>query len=242
MEQQIQRVLHESGEPAWRQYARLTVGDGGLGRLLRYECVTGLFQGCPGALGYALRRVAWRSLFGRCGRGVTIGRNVTLRGTDRISLGNRVVLDDNVVLDARGPDARIEIEDGVLISRNTIVRARGGLLRVGAGSDIGANCVVATDSKLEIGKDVLLAAFTYITAGGQHNYADPNTPIIRQGFTSKGGVVIEDDVWIGSHTTVSDGVRIGTGTVIGAHSFVNKSIEPRSIAWGVPAQRHRGRT
>jgi len=209
--------------------------------LLRYEFWTGLLGDCPGALGLALRRRCWRKLFGRCGRGVTIGRHVTLRGADRIFLGDRVVLDDNVVLDARGPRARIEIGDGALISRNTIVRNRGERLSIGAGSDIGANCIVATDSRLEIGRDVLLAAYTYITAGGNHNYADPDTPIIRQGFTSKGGVTLEDDIWIGAHTTITDGVRIGAGTIVGAHSLVNRDIEPRSIAWGVPARRQRAR-
>lgn len=146
-----------------------------------------------------------------------------------------MALDDNVVLDARGPDAVIEIGDGALISRNTIIRARNGHIVIGEGADVGANCILATDSKLEIGANTLIAAFTYITAGGNHAYADPAVPIIKQGFVSKGGVTLGDDVWIGSHATVLDGVTIGRGAIVGAHSLVNKNIEAMAIAWGVPA-------
>jgi acetyltransferase-like isoleucine patch superfamily enzyme len=106
---------------------------------------------------------------------------------------------------------------------------------------VGANCILATDSRLEIGRDVLIAAFTYISAGGGHRYDRLDVPMIRQGFNSKGGVVLEDDLWIGAHTTILDGVRIGAGSIVGAHSLVNASLEPRSIAWGVPARRQRSR-
>ena len=234
--QQIQQAMHGSSEHAWKQYARLTVGAPSLGRLLKYEMVTGLFMAWPGAAGLALRRMAYRSLLGGMDRGVTIGRNVTLRGAAQIRLGRQVALDDHVVLDARGPDASIEIGEGTLISRNTIIRARNGRIVIGEGSDIGANCILATNSRLEIGRDALIAAFCYVTAGGHHRYDDPDTPIIRQGFISKGGVIIGDDVWLGSHTTVLDGVRIGRGAVVGAHSLVNRDIDPLSIAWGIPAR------
>jgi acetyltransferase-like isoleucine patch superfamily enzyme len=240
MEQQIQQVMQAPGGSVGR-YANLVIGEPSWGKLLRHEFLTGLFGSWPGAAGYALRRCAWRPLFEHCGRNVTFGRNVTLRGAGRIRLGDGVVLDDNVVLDARGALARIEIGDGALLSRNTIVRNRGKLLKIGAGSDVGANCILATDSRLEIGRDVLIAAFTYISAGGRHRYDRPDVPMIRQGFESRGGVVLEDDIWIGAHTTILDGVRIGAGSIVGAHSLVNASLEPRSIAWGVPARKQQSR-
>lgn len=242
VDQQIQNNLNQPQQAAWRQYARLAVGDDALGPFLRHELVTGALCGFPGALGLWLRRKLYPGLLAACGRGLIVGRNVTIRGSGRIRLGKNVAIDDNAVLDARGAAASIEIGDGVLISRNTIVRARNGRIAIGAGSDIGANCILGTDSKLEIGRDVLIAAFTYVTAGGHHRYNDPAVPIIRQGFVSKGGVTIGDDVWLGSHVAVLDGVSIGSGSVVGAHSLVNKSLAERSIAWGVPATRRRERT
>ncbi|HMO50390.1 MAG TPA: acyltransferase [Kiritimatiellia bacterium] len=241
IDQQIQKNLNQPNQPSWRQYARLAVGSEALGPFLRYEALTGLLGGFPGAFGLWLRRKSYPLLLGACGRGLIVGRNVTLRGASRIRIGKNVAIDDNVVIDARGADASIEIGDGVLISRNTIIRARNARISIGAGSDIGANCLLATDSRLEVGRDVLVAAYTYITAGGHHRYDDPETPIIRQGFISKGGVTIGDDVWIGSHGSILDGVTIGSGCVIGAHSLVNKSIDARGIAWGIPAVRRRER-
>ncbi len=241
IDQQIQHSLNQPDQASWRQYARLAVGGEALGPFLHYEFVTGALAGFPGALGLWLRRKLYPGLFASCGRGLIIGRNVTIRGAARIRLGKNVALDDNVVLDARGAKAEIEIGDGVLVSRNTIIRARNGRIAIGAGSDVGTNCLLATDSRLDIGRDVLLAAFAYIAAGGHHRYDDPSVPIIRQGFVSKGGVTIGDDVWVGSHTVVLDGVSIGSGCVVGAHSLVNKSLGDRSIAWGVPATRQRER-
>ena len=234
--QQIQGLLQDKNQSAWRKYATLTVGEASLSGLLKYELLTTFFGSIPGALGFALRRVFYRSLFARCGRGVMIGRNVTLRGAGRITLGNGVLVDDNVVLDARGAEARIELGDGVVLSRNTIVRTRGRELVIGAGSDIGCNCIVATDSRLVLGREVLVAAFTYITAGGNHNYERRDVPVIAQGFTSLGGVTIGDGAWIGAHSTVMDGVVIGTGAIVGAHSLVRGPIPEYAIAYGTPCR------
>ncbi len=49
-------------------------------------------------------------------------------------------------------------------------------------------------------------------------------------------VVIEDHVWIGSHTIVQRGVTIGANSVIAAGSVVIKDIPPNSFAGGVPAK------
>ena len=50
------------------------------------------------------------------------------------------------------------------------------------------------------------------------------------------GVVIEDDVWIGTRAIVLGGVTIGRGAVIGAGAVVTKSIPPYAIAAGSPAR------
>jgi len=241
MEQQIQNNLNQKNRASWRQFALLTVGTESLWALLRHEIVTGLLGGFPGALGFWLRRKIYPSLFASCGRGLIVGRNVTLRGTKKIHLGDNVALDDQTVLDARGEAACIKLGDRALISRNTIVRARNGLIQVGARADIGANCILATDSLLEIGDDALIAAFCYLIAGGNHRFDRTDVPINQQGFQSRGGIVLENDVWLGSHCAVQDGVRIGHGSIVGAHAMVNKSIEPLVIAWGVPAVKQRSR-
>ena len=53
---------------------------------------------------------------------------------------------------------------------------------------------------------------------------------------SKGEIVIEDDVWIGSNSVILSGVKIGRGAVIGAGSIVTKNVPKYAIVAGNPAK------
>ena len=68
-----------------------------------------------------------------------------------------------------------------------------------------------------------------------HIFDDPTRPFIEQGLTAE-GVVIEDDVWIGSGAVILDGVRIGQGAVVAAGAVVNKNVPPHTVVGGVPAR------
>lgn len=52
--------------------------------------------------------------------------------------------------------------------------------------------------------------------------------------TSK--TVIENDVWIGSRAIIMQGLRIGTGAIIGAGAVVTKDVPPYAIVAGCPAK------
>lgn len=47
---------------------------------------------------------------------------------------------------------------------------------------------------------------------------------------------VGNDVWIGSHALIMDGVKIGDGAIIAAGAVVTKNIEPYAIVGGVPAK------
>ncbi len=53
---------------------------------------------------------------------------------------------------------------------------------------------------------------------------------------SKGDIIIEDDVWIGSNVVILSGVKIGRGSIVGAGSIVTKSVPPYSVVGGNPAK------
>ena len=55
-------------------------------------------------------------------------------------------------------------------------------------------------------------------------------------ISTKGSVIIENDVWIGADAVILSGVNIGDGAVIGARAVVSKSIPPYGIAVGNPAK------
>ena len=67
-----------------------------------------------------------------------------------------------------------------------------------------------------------------------------NYLVFNEEFTldivTKGPVILEEDVWIGSNTVILPGVNIGRGSVIGAGSVVTTHIPRYSIAVGNPAK------
>ncbi|NMC63302.1 MAG: acyltransferase [SAR324 cluster bacterium] len=152
-----------------------------------------------------------------------------------MELGSRVMLDDYSVLDIRGRSGGIQIGDYVSIGRFTTVVAKEAQISISDGVNIGSYCRIATQSKIEIGSSTLFAAYCYI-GPGNHQQGDEETPLISRAMEIKGGVKIGAHCWFGAHTTVLDGVSIGEGSIIGAHSLVRSDIPPHVIAAGVPAK------
>jgi acetyltransferase-like isoleucine patch superfamily enzyme len=102
-------------------------------------------------------------------------------------------------------------------------------------SFINIGCVL--DSKVELGRYVMLAPYVAIV-GGDHLFSIPGLPIIFSGRPEGVQVtIIEDDVWIGFRATILAGVRIGRGAIVGAGSVVTKDIPPYEIYAGVPAHK-----
>lgn len=50
------------------------------------------------------------------------------------------------------------------------------------------------------------------------------------------GVVIEDDVWVGTRALILDGVTVGRGAIVAAGAVVTKSVPPYAIVGGMPAR------
>lgn len=230
------RLVGRQGSAA-SKYLDLVVGSRKLIPIIRFELLMGLSSTVPGALGYWLRSKMYPRLLRRAGHGVLFGRNVCIRHPARISLGDGVVIDDNCVLDGKGESGEgIIVGDRVLIGRNTILSCKGGSIEIGDNTNISANCMLMSESRLYIGRNVLIAGMTYIVAGGNHGFSRTDVPIIRQACDSKGGVRIEDNCWLGANVTLLDGVTIGRDSVIGAGAVVTKSIPAFAIAVGVPAR------
>lgn len=115
-----------------------------------------------------------------------------------------------------------------------------GSIKIGDDSFVNEFCsIYAYVSRIIIGKNVLVGPGTVMHTH-HHNFEKIDVPIILQEGSDK-PIIIGDDVWIGAHCTILGGVTIGDHSVIGAHSLVNRSIPPCSIAYGVPCRIRRKR-
>jgi acetyltransferase-like isoleucine patch superfamily enzyme len=133
---------------------------------------------------------------------------------------------------------RIVIEDGVMIDAFVKIKPAGGSgdVIIGAGSYINSGCVLYTGHGIRIGNNVLIAANCTL-APTNHEIRDKSRLIREQGFSpSRGGIVIEDDVWVGANSVLLDGAILRRGCVVGAGSVVRDELPEYSINVGAPAR------
>ena len=102
----------------------------------------------------------------------------------------------------------------------------------------------AEDGKIEIGNFCSIGQNVSIQQFN-HNIKRPSSFGMQHIFfgkpfwndvDSKGDIIIEDDVWIGSNAVICSGVHIGRGAVIGAGAVVTKDVPSYSVSGGVPSQ------
>ncbi len=230
-----QEQLFAQGTSARQKYTALVVGREGLAALLAYELIVTFTQSLPGALGLVLRKTFYPMLLGSCGRNVVFGQNVSIRHPHKIHIGDNVVVDDHCLLDAKGSsNDGIRIASGVFIGRNSILSCKNGDIELATGANIGFNCEIFSASRVRVGANALMAAYSYVI-GGDHDFSDPSKTILEQSRTSK-GVTIGEGAWIGAGAKILDGVSIGEGAIIGAGAVVIDDVGPRAVAVGIPAR------
>ncbi len=99
------------------------------------------------------------------------------------------------------------------------------------------------EEQLDIGNYCSIANDVKFILGGEHDYSCISTFPFDAYYgknerkaISKGKIVIEDDVWIGTSAIILSGVTIGRGAIVGAGSLVTNDIPEYSIVGGVPAK------
>jgi acetyltransferase-like isoleucine patch superfamily enzyme len=133
-------------------------------------------------------------------------------------------------------EGRLEIGAGTLFEPNVWITAPGDArVRIGEGSFLNLNVMVAAVELVEIGDHCMFANGCFIT-DGSHRFDDPDRPVPWQGFTTKGPTRVGDNVWCGANVVVTSGVTVGERCVIGANSVVTEDLPAFSIAAGAPAK------
>lgn len=161
---------------------------------------------------------------------------------DRLETGKHCYIGDHALLMNEPGGGPIKLGDHVCIFENTtLLTAQGGSIAIGDHSHIQPRCQFsAVMGSINIGKRAEIAPGCAFYPYNHGMSAD--RPVRDQPLTSRGGITIGDDVWLGYGVIVLDGVHIGDGAVIAAGAVVVGDIPAMGIAAGVPASVLRLRT
>lgn len=208
-----------------------------IGRYIWEQFWQALVGWVPTIAGVALRAALYRLILRMDGL-AAIENNVRLRFASRIRLGKGSYLDQGVYIHAC-PNG-VEIGEGTYVMHGSVLHVynfrnlpNSGIW-IGKNSLIGEMNVIRGQGGVRIGDRVYTSPLCQIIAVN-HVFDDPMCPFVEQGITAE-GIVIEDDVWIGSGAVILDGVRVGKGAVVAAGAVVTRDVPPHTVVGGVPAK------
>ena len=153
-----------------------------------------------------------------------------------LSMGRHCFVGEEVLVYQDRKGGGVTLGDGVHLHRRCVLQTgQGGSITMGEHTHVQPGCQFsAYVGLIQIGARVEIApncAFYPYNHGMKAGAA-----VREQPLTSKGGIVIGDDAWLGYGVIVLDGVRIGRGAVVGAGSIVTGEIPDGAIAAGTPAR------
>ena len=208
-----------------------------LGRYVLEQTLQALIGWVPTILGIGLRALVYRLML-RMHGWAAIECGVRIRFANHIRLGHGSYLDQGVYVHAC--PGGVEIGSGTLVMHGALMHVYNfrdmphSGIRIGRDSLVGEYTVIRGQGGVTIGDRVYISPFVQIVAV-DHIFDNPGCSFVEQGVTAE-GVIIEDDVWIGSGGIICDGVRIGKGAVVGAGAVVTRNVPPHTVVAGVPAQ------
>lgn len=177
---------------------------------------------------------------GRFPGSLFLGQNVSFEALDNIHWGKWVRVDTNTLLSSYGKSAKLFIGNNVSIGAFSRIVVSYSFKELGKKIIIEDNVGLGDYTHIRggggviIGKDTIVGAY-FSCHPSNHNFYDLDKLIRLQG-TSRKGIKIGQNCWIGAKVTILDGVEIGDGCVIAAGSVINKSFESNSVIGGVPAK------
>lgn len=207
------------------------------GRYILEQTVLAVGGWIPTIAGIGVRALLYRLILRMEGL-AAVENGVRLRFASNIRLGHGVYLDQGVYIHAC-PNG-VDIGSGTMVMHGAVLHVYNfrniphSGIRIGKNSLIGEYTVIRGQGGVTIGDRVYTSPLVQIVAVN-HVFADPARPFVEQGITAQ-GIVIEDDVWIGSGAVITDGVHVGKGAVIAAGAVVTQHVPPHTVVGGVPAR------
>lgn len=152
--------------------------------------------------------------------------------TINVSLGGKIILGENLVMNNRESSNPI----GRFNACSLFVGKKGELV-IGDNVGISSTAIVCSKS-IKIGDNVKIGGNVVIYDTDFHSLnanERKSTTLDRQNIITK-SIVIGDNVFIGSHSTILKGVKIGDNAVVGACALVTKDIPANEVWGGNPAK------
>jgi len=110
-------------------------------------------------------------------------------------------------------------------------------LTIGNDCYIGRDCLFDLMGKISIGNKVTISHRAVLNT---HTHAGKSPLRNKQLKVSKGDIKILDGVYLGSNVTVLECVTIGSNSIIGAFSLVNKDLPGNIVGFGIPCKVQKG--
>jgi acetyltransferase-like isoleucine patch superfamily enzyme len=136
-----------------------------------------------------------------------------------------IVLGDNVTLDGRS---------NIFFAARFSERP---LLRIGDNTGFGHQCAFVVGKEIRIGRHCRFGSSISVFDTSGH----PSDPVARMkgdppGMDDVRPIIIGDNVWVGTGSTIYPGVVIGDNSIVSAHSVVMTSVPANTVVAGNPAR------
>lgn len=172
------------------------------------------------------------------GSRLSVGAGVKFSYPNKLFVGININIGDHCEINALSKNG-FYFGNNLSIGHHSLIRS--GMSDDSAGVKIGNNVNIGIYNYFtgmggfEIGNDTIFAPNVSIFAAN-HNYEDINQLIRLQGVSTKGGVKIGNDCWIGTRVVILDGTVLGNHCVVAAGAIVNGKFPDNCVIAGVPAR------
>jgi acetyltransferase-like isoleucine patch superfamily enzyme len=149
---------------------------------------------------------------------------VEFRGPVRLGPGFSLYIPDH---------GTFEVGSGVDFRRGFVCEISGeGVVKIGDGSIFTSHALIQCTTSIDIGQRCVFGQ-DLLLVDGKHRFGDPKLHLLEQGYDFQPVRIGDGAIVMAKCSVMAD---VGEGTIVGAHSIVNRPLPERCIAFGTPAK------